>query len=342
MQLGLDVRAAPAPKVKEVVDEVEITPMEAAENADEALEEELSRLTAAEAAKRQRERRKKNALKAREQLKLQLNMTTPMDIGMEAHAPGEDMFNLNLVDGKKVPNSQTLLSDSEDDEAEFKIDPREEEENESDADLDDEERRIKQLEANLDEMYDAYQNAKLERDTKARAREARRKKRQEEGGEWAGIGQNSDSDDAEDSEPDNEVQPDSTPESDSDSDSDSEAESTAAPRSNKRLLTDLKDPAKSKKRKLDEKDRAAAVWYDQAVFKGVPGLDELLNEGEEDEDQEEEADLGSEGDEVMSSDEQLPGKIKTKGLFEPQEVFHPYLKLCHSQQSHLTVFTAGC
>lgn len=320
------MKAKATPKQEEVVDDVEVTPLEAAENADEALEEELSKLSAAEAAKRQRERRKKNAQKARDQLKLQLNMTTPMDIGLEAHAPGEDLFNLKSVDGKKVSNAQTPLSDSEEDEgnAEFMIIPQQEQpEEDSDADLDDEELRIKRLESNLDEMYDAYQNAKLERDTKHRAREARRKKRQEEGGEWGGIGQNSDSDDdAEESEADSEVQPgrDSTPDSDSDSDSDvdsNDGRERQQGKGNKRLLTDLRDPAQTKKRKLDAKERAAALWYDQAVFKGVPGLDALLQDEQEEEEEEDEP---SEVEEMESSDEQLPGHIKTKGLFEPQEV----------------------
>lgn len=284
--------------------------MEAAENVDEALEEELANLTAAEAAKRNRERRKRNAQRAKDQLKLRLNMTTPMDIGIDAHAPGEDMFNLGLVDGKKVSASQDLYGDSEDD-AEYMIE-EEVEEDESDEDLDDEDRRIRKLETNLDEMYDAYQNAKLERDSKHRAREARRKKRAEEGGEWEGIGKGSDESDV-DSEADSEVQPLEHAGSESDSDSDSDADSahalTTKTKGNKRLLTDLKDPEKQKKRKIDEKERAAAVWYDQPVFHGVPGLDALLQGGEDD-------------DEEENSDDEMPTshQTKPKSLFQQEKV----------------------
>lgn len=329
-QMGLEVKAAP---VKDAVDDeqvAEITPLEAAENADEAIEEELSKLTAEEAAKRNRERRKRNAQRARETLKLQLNMTTPMDIGLESHAPGGDMFNLNLVDGKKVSADQQPMSDS-DDEAEFMIDQGQQGRNaddEDDADLDDEERRVKELEANLDEMYDNYQNQKLARDAKHRAREARKKKRAQEGVEWNGIQNDSDKDsDDVDSEADSQVQPSEGSDSDSDSDSDASESESSRPTGkgkNKRLLTDLQDPSKQKKRKVDEKDRAAAVWYDNPVFQNVPGLDKLLEPEEEEEEEAEDQDQASEDDEASASetedDRKAMSKPKSKGLFQPDEV----------------------
>jgi AdoMet-dependent rRNA methyltransferase SPB1 len=204
---------------------------------------------------------------------MQLNMKAPMDIGLERQdGLGDDsMFDLGMVDGKFARSENDMDNRGEDED--------EDEEDEEDEGTDDEDRRrLDELEINLDQLYDEFQNRRLEKDAKAKVKAARARRAAEEG-EWQGIQENEESE--EDSNSD--VAP-VEEESSSESEDDDGEERTGG------LLTDLKGP------KDLSKDREAALWFDQPVFKGVQGLEDLLEdedelEEDEDEDEDEEDEL---------------------------------------------------
>lgn len=239
---------------------------------------------------------------------MQLNMVTPMDVGLERQdgIDDSDMFDLGEVEGGVERHGvRGGLGSDVDERFSSGSEAGESESEDEDADLsDDEERRTRRLENNLDQLYDQYQQHKSERDAKHKAKEERRKRDAAEGGEWAGIkAQESDSDDDVDDDPA------PAPEVDSD-DSDDEREvpaadgmdvddgdddepedaAPAAPTLSKRAIK-AAAAAESKKRARDgklitklpqtdkkvlDKSRQAAMWFDQPVFKGLPGLEEMM------------------------------------------------------------------
>lgn len=272
---------------------------------------------------------------------MQLNMVTPMDIGLERQdgIDDSDMFDLGEVEGKRQRGSGRPLQgdfgvneDESGDEGsdESGLDAVAEEEEDEDSDgLDDEERKTQRLEDSLDQLYDQFHARKTERDAKHRAKEEKRKRDAAEGGEWHGIkAVESEDEDSGDNDP--------APAPDSD-DQDTEDEelsgaggmevgdgaeededvadvssfSTAveAPRMSKRaakaaatleqkrarkaassLITSLVIPVAEDKI-AEVKSKAAKQWFDQPVFKGLAGLEELMKgEASEEEDLDEEDD----------------------------------------------------
>lgn len=188
-KFGLPVKKGNQKEKEEEAEEVtEIAPLD-----DElAIQEELQRLRDAENAKRKKERRKENERKRKEIIRMQMNMITPMEIGMEQAGPkGEDaMFALKPIDRSnatdKIAHGKAdvvLESDSEEDESES-----------SDEETDEEADR---LERELDSMYEQYQERREERDSKLRAKKARKAYEEEE---WEGFSNSgrSDSEDSDD------------------------------------------------------------------------------------------------------------------------------------------------
>ena len=304
--MGLEVKVKPVPESTEKVEVEEL-------DEEEQIDQELAREAADADARRRRERRKKNEAKNREVLRMQLNMTTPMDLGMErTDALGDgDVFDLGEVEGKRgvrkgVAGGLNGLDEASDEEAE---DAEEEDEEMSEVDSDEEdlsdtERKANRLEEDLDAAYDEYQNRKLERDTKFKVKQERRRRAAAEGGEWKGIrGEGSDESDHDDSSSDEDMparRNDDLDMSDSeDDDSDSDESGTEelvarhqAKRSkakSDRLLTTLK-PEKKK-----GGDRATNMWFDQPAIKGMKGLDKLFDF----EDEEPEAESDGEEDVAM-------------------------------------------
>ncbi|KAB2573830.1 AdoMet-dependent rRNA methyltransferase spb1 [Lasiodiplodia theobromae] len=237
---GFSAKAKAAKAAEKEEEVAEIEPM------DEELQvqEELQRMRDQENSKRRKERRKENERKQKEIQRLQLHMTTPMDIGMEQVGPnGEDaMFQLKAVDkagalSRIAKGRMTVVDDK----------PKEVEESE-DEDSDPEADR---LEAELDTMYDQYQERKVASDAKYRAKKAR-KDREDNDDEFEGF---SDDDKAESS--DDEIM-----EEDTDMSSDDED----GPQT---LVTDLAPKGKT----ADGLTRRAAMFFDQDIFKGIDGLD---------------------------------------------------------------------
>lgn len=270
---------------------------------------------------------------------MQLNMITPMDIGLERQegVDNSDMFDLGEVEGSKVRRGvkgglgEESDSGASDDEGAAPKALAAVEEDEEDDELSDDERKTQRLESNLDALYDQYHSNKIERDAKHKAKEERRRRDAAEGGEWHGIT-------APDSDEDTDVDEDPAPmPSDDDSDSDDEAadgmklddgaevddeedvdesisafadKSGAAPAA-KLSKRAIKAAAlvESKKRVRDsklitklapakpaaDKSRQAAQWFDQAVFKGMPGLAEMMKgDAPEEEDMDEDSEIEDE------------------------------------------------
>lgn len=308
-ELGLDVKIKPSEE--EYGETAEVSAMPEL-NEEEQMEEDLARIKEEEISKKRRDKRRSREKKMKEIQRLQLHMTTPMDIGLERQDQigldndADFMFGLeDMAGGRRkgkalrVPDNAADMSGSDDsgdmqsDEDDTLMDT---------SDLDDEESRFEDLEANLDTLYDEYQNHKLERDAKHRAREAR-KKRDENGGvdeEWGGIRkskvnkrQGDVSDDEEEADEDE----------DEDGDASEADDQIAYQRklngSDDEISTDESDtedeenkPLNGAKRKYDDsllqtlalpkvplqsaaKNRAVTMWYDQPVFKEFAGLDAL-------------------------------------------------------------------
>ncbi|BGP23937.1 adoMet-dependent rRNA methyltransferase spb1 [Rhodotorula toruloides] len=316
--LGLDIKVD---EKEEVTETVEVQPLDE----EEQITRELERLAREEALKKRRDRRRVNEKKQREVQRMQLNMVTPMDIGLERQdgVDDADMFDLGEVEGGKERRGVNgeLGSDadgvlSEDDEEEvmrkrqrrMPLNPIPEaalaaqNADDDDEDVSDTERRTRRLEESLDILYDSYQQSKLERDAKHKVKEQRRKKALAEGGEFKGLDDEEAQDSDEESEESDGIDSDPAPQpsDDEDDSSDEEEEQTIAPAastSKAGLITSLKQ---KKVLSTSAKSRQAAMWFDQPAFKGLPGggLEALLGgRGTDDEDDE------TDGDEEDASED---------------------------------------
>lgn len=163
---------------------------------DEQIDQDIERMTEAQKAKNRREKRRANEKKIKEVTRMQMGMTSAMDIGSEQAPQGEDAM-FALKDAEKRSALGAIASGTEQE--------LEEESDESD----DEEI---ELEDQLDLMYDQYRERKAESDAKFKAKRARKDK---EDSEWHGIEEEKAGSDDEDEQPAVQSQ-----DSDSDSDDD--------------------------------------------------------------------------------------------------------------------------
>ncbi|RBR11443.1 uncharacterized protein FIESC28_09057 [Fusarium coffeatum] len=230
------------------------------ESMDEELkiQEELQSMKDRENTKRKREKRKENERKQREVVRMQLNMTAPMDIGMEEAGPiGEGaMFSLKKVDktdamrrlnrGKMIVPSQAPQK---------QIDSGLGSSGETDDESDPEEDR---LERELDSMYDQYKERKSEIDAKYRAKKVRKEHGDDE---WEGLS-GEEADEKNDS-------------SDLEEDDSSDDEEDAAP--SKGLIRDL-DPSKG----ANGLSKRATNFFNQDIFQGITGIAPEEEESAED------------------------------------------------------------
>ncbi|GLB36248.1 putative required for proper assembly of pre-ribosomal particles during the biogenesis of the 60S ribosomal subunit [Lyophyllum shimeji] len=287
-ELGLDNRTKETEELTETVEIVEDVDEE------HQISEELERLNAEAAARMKRERRRANELKTRTIQRMQLQMTAPLDIGLEqqdlALGGQDDMFDLGGTERglRKTGGIERLIGDDGD--AVEESEEEEVEENDGEV-LDSEEereRKVDGLEAELDGLYDAYQERLRERDTKFKVKEARRARAERE--DWSGIQSEHGSDDESGSEEEGgwdkmqEAKEDvSDDETSNDEDIHSSGESTsqgvkrprgadrASPsRSSKRvkLVTKQEEPKLSM-----SSSKAAQLWFSQDVFSGLDDVD---------------------------------------------------------------------
>ncbi|GAP89132.1 putative et-dependent rRNA methyltransferase SPB1 [Rosellinia necatrix] len=229
---------------EEVAEVAEVEPM------DEELkiQEELQAMKDKDAARRKREKRKENEKKTKEIRRLQMHMMAPMDIGVES-AGQDGMFQLKTLEkdkavAKVAKGRMAVLTERQRKEQDSGIGSSGETDDESD-DLND------ALERELDQHWDAYQERRANYETRLKRR------KQEEDGEWEGV-----SADEQESSDDDIVE-----ESDDSDDGDDDDE---APQ---RLLTDLdtgvNDTGLSKR---------AAKFFEQDIFKDIPGLEQSDSE----------------------------------------------------------------
>lgn len=351
--LGLEAAKKTAEDPEEATETAEVEELDS----DEEMDAELDRLTEEEQRKLRKERRRRNDLRARKVLKMQLQMTTPMDIGMEHHdetlkGGAEDFFDLKGA-GKRA--GEDLDSDSGDDLGDEQDDAGDsttisaDEEEELDSE-DEREARLQALEGDMDTMYEDYRTRMSDRDSKFRAKEERRKNQEMQ--EWGGIRDEPAKDEAaDDSDGESSVggydivqsrkDRDETWNTDDEEEEAEEEEMRQVMKQEKLKREALKKQAatksasssktttKSKKRQLEADDddedeveqglvtsleskkdararqtREAAIWFDNPLFKGIPGLDDDEEDEEEESEEEEDSDDPSDDDEELEDEEE--------------------------------------
>ncbi|KAF1983904.1 FtsJ-domain-containing protein [Aulographum hederae CBS 113979] len=203
---------------------------------------------------KRKERRKENERKQKDIVRMQLNMTTPMEIGIEAAAgqqPEDAMFGLKAVDKagalKEVAKGKMHSVVEEE--------PKKQESDGESEESDDEEDG---LERQLDNMYDQFVERKAELDAKYRAKRARKEHGKEfEEDAWQGFSEQEDEDDEEDL-----VQ---------DAGSDNSSDEEDGPQA---LITDLGTDGEGRAGLSNR----ATQFFDQDLFKGIEGLDDAQDE----------------------------------------------------------------
>ncbi|KAI0541036.1 Spb1 C-terminal domain-containing protein [Xylaria digitata] len=252
---GLPTKKTSKPTVTEEEEVAEV------ESMDEELriQEDLQAMKDKDAAKRKREKRKENERKTKEIQRLQMHMTAPMDIGIESANIEDGMFQLKALEkdkaiGKIAKGRMAVLTERPKKDQDSGIGSSGDTDDESD-DLND------ALERELDQHWDAYQERRANYEAKLK-----RRKQEEDDGEWGGV-----SADEQESSDDEMVQE----SDDSDDDEDDEDESP------QRLLTDLDNTTKDA-----SLSKRATKFFNQDIFKDIPGLEQSDSESaaEEDED----------------------------------------------------------
>ncbi|KAF2102355.1 hypothetical protein NA57DRAFT_71353 [Rhizodiscina lignyota] len=211
------------------------------------IQEEMQRLRDQDNSRKRKERRKENERKQKDIVRMQLNMTTPMELGTEQSGPDGDgsMFALKAVD------KAGALSKIAKGRMHSVIEEKKQQENDSDDDDDAEsDAEEDHLETELDAMYEQYQERRSEADAKYRAKRARK---EHEDGEWEGF-----SDDQE-----RDVSSDEELVEDDDSDASSDEDDIQDT-----LTTDLQ----GKEESSNGLSRRAVRFFDQDIFKGIDGL----------------------------------------------------------------------
>ncbi|SCU96363.1 LADA_0H00518g1_1 [Lachancea dasiensis] len=228
-------------------EEVEETPL----NEEEQIQKELQGLQEKQRLSQKREKRKKNEMKQKELTRMQMNMLTPADIGIESADIGRDaIFNLKtaektgmldkLAKGKRrMIFAQNGLENNDDihiaDDA-----PLADRDEYADAD---------ELESQLNFMYHTYKEQRAERDANYRAKQARGG---DHDGEWTGF---------------TEKENDSEPEADKDHISDNE-ESDASDSDDDEAINRLIAKIESDSGKQGLSSKAKSL-FDQSIFEGV-------------------------------------------------------------------------
>ncbi|CAK7211126.1 AdoMet-dependent rRNA methyltransferase spb1 [Sporothrix bragantina] len=239
-------------------------------------------------AKNKRKKRRDNEAKQKEIVRMQLNMTAPMDIGMEqADAMGDGaLFGL-----KKIDKSEALQRISRGKMATINPDKVAQEEGNdsgigSSAETDEEDDEEDSLERELDSQYDQYQERRAAVDAKHRAKKAREQGNDEE---WEGV--SAGESDIEDS--DGDLEEDSSDEEDGGS-------ARRKKRTTKSLLTDLDNSAPDK----SGLSKRAQDFFSRSEFSDVMGdIDEDEEEEEDEEDEEAEEEIEVEEEEEEEDDE---------------------------------------
>jgi len=213
------------------------------------IQEEMQRLKDVSDSRKKKDKRKENERKRKEIVRMQMNMTTPMEIGLDQAGPyGEDaMFALKTVN-KADDSSQIMRGKMHTVTSKPEVEEETDEEESSDEEGDN-------LEGQLDQMYADFQERREMADAKFKAKKARK----EHNDDFEDF---SDREQEEVSDEDDIVEDD---ESDSELD-DEEAE--------KKPL--FYEPA-SALEGANGLSKRASMFFDQDIFKGIDGLDGVLH-----------------------------------------------------------------
>ncbi|EKM83794.1 hypothetical protein AGABI1DRAFT_117268 [Agaricus bisporus var. burnettii JB137-S8] len=304
-EYGLDVKTK---DTKEMVETVEVD-----EEMDEEqkISEELARLNTEVAARAKRARRRANEVRTKTIQRMQLQMTAPLDIGLEQHDASlsigqEDVFDLGEAENQM--NKRAQIKWLNDDGLEVVDSGDSDGQNGSDQEEDvglssDEEqnRKVDELEAELDNLYDTYKDRLRERDAKFKVKEERAKNKEREK-EWNGIQVTDDEDmESDDSGGWNRDEFDGNDTSSSESSDDEDEDKNEGeedPLAGRKRLRPPKDSAlpTAKRQRLvktlesPSKPSSAAthLWFSQGVFSGLNGVDDLnMNDDEREEESDE-------------------------------------------------------
>jgi AdoMet-dependent rRNA methyltransferase SPB1 len=264
-----------AKEAKEAEEGVEIAEIE-------DMDEELEKMKEKDSKTKRKQRRIENERKQKEIVRMQMNMTTPYEIGLEQAGPqGEDsMFALKAVDkagalSRIAKGKMATIVERE------RPDESSEEEQETDDEGD-------YLERDLDDMYGEYVEQRSARDAKYRAKRA---KNEGDDGEWNGF-----SDDGKAESSDDELV------QDEDSDWSDDEEGPKA------LITDLDNEASTHKTLTKRAER----FFDQDIFKGIDGLDDLEDDDDSGIDLEGDVDMDAEEASEVKAETQLPTRPAKK------------------------------
>ncbi|KAF9069148.1 Spb1 C-terminal domain-containing protein [Rhodocollybia butyracea] len=317
-ELGLDVKRK---DTEDATETVEIT-----EEVDEEqmIQDELERLNAENAARTKRNRRRANEVRTKTIQRMQLQMTAPMDIGLDLQDASlggqDDIFDLQGAEkGMRKRGGVSKLvgadgvvvedSDGEGDDADASDDEVLDSEEERD-------RKARAMEEELDGLYDSYQSRLRERDAKFKVKEAREKNKEREA--WSGIKEDASSnEDDSDAEGGWEEMQKAKGRHDDSSSDESSAEDEdvemAVPAKKRRLLPVAETPREAKRPRLLTKlkepipsgSQASKVWFSQDVFAGIET--DLGNI--EDEEDEEMANQEDDEDEEMVDEEEAEDAV---------------------------------
>lgn len=233
------------------------------------LQEDIQQLKDMQSKTERKKRRKENEQKQKDIVRMQMNMTTPSEIGIDAAGPegGDATFRLKDVDKDSHIRQQIVRG-------RMAILPRLEEKAEDDAEqseLEGDDEDGDELERQLDGMYEDYQERLDNRNTRMAAKRARMKARGDDEDEFEGFDK-ADRDAETDASSDAELMEDDDDDLPSIGD---EAE-----------ITTTLQPTKNS----NELSGRAASFFQQDIFQDIPGLAE-------------------EEEERVNSDEDLAGEI---------------------------------
>ncbi|KAJ5832181.1 adoMet-dependent rRNA methyltransferase spb1 [Penicillium riverlandense] len=240
-----------------------------------AIQEQLLKMREKETSRSKKERRKENEKRRKEIVRLQMHMTTPMDIGMEQIGPGgEDAtFSLKRIDRANARDAVTNARD---------IPAESESEDESGSESEESDEDGDRLERELDTMYEQYQDRMQDKDSKLRAKKARKNYETEE---WEGFSDENKGSDDEDEE-------------------------------------DEQETAASADRPLQSGSLSnnAALFFDQDIFQGLGDeAEEEEEEVEEEEDAKDEDIEMGDGEEEEEEEAPAPKQKKQKQASKKQE-----------------------
>jgi len=219
----------------------ELTPM----GEELQIQDDLQRLHENESSRKKRERRRENERKQKEIVRMQMHMTTPMEIGLEQKGPNgaDSMFALAAVDKagavEKIARGKMGLQLQA---KEFSDHGDDDEEGDDEVD---------KLDVELDALYYQYQDRKSDADAKFRAKKARK---EHNDGDWEGF-------------------PDHERSSGDDLEQDQSSDESSVEEDEGQSTGTLLYPRHSSAQGQDGLTRRAAMFFEQDIFKDIGGID---------------------------------------------------------------------